>query len=153
MGLVSFVFSLELLWYIRVSLDNNPTDDQMQTSLNMPGFSITLLLLPEKDANTSPSVELLVSLLDEEPDVPGWKYASRTVPSPLDQQIHTSPIELNRDIGQVGGGIPAFDPDAFVESIKKAAQALIRAEPEITKMDTIAGDGDCGLTLKVSKSL
>jgi dihydroxyacetone kinase len=24
----------------------------------------------------------------------------------------------------------------------------MRAEPEITRLDTIAGDGDCGLTLK-----
>jgi dihydroxyacetone kinase len=25
----------------------------------------------------------------------------------------------------------------------------VKAEPEITEMDVIAGDGDCGLTLKV----
>lgn len=40
------------------------------------------------------------------------------------------------------------DPKAFVESIQKAAKALIDAEPEITRQDTVAGDGDAGLTLK-----
>ncbi len=33
-------------------------------------------------------------------------------------------------------------------AIERAANALIAAEPEITKQDTIAGDGDAGLTLK-----
>ena len=47
--------------------------------------------------------------------------------------------------------LQAPDPQAFVNSIRKACNALGLAEPEITKMDTIAGDGDCGLTLKVRK--
>jgi hypothetical protein len=43
---------------------------------------------------------------------------------------------------------PVNDPDLFVKAVQSACQALISAEPEITKYDTIAGDGDCGLTLK-----
>lgn len=35
-----------------------------------------------------------------------------------------------------------------MRAIKKACQALAKAEPEITKYDTVAGDGDCGTTLK-----
>jgi dihydroxyacetone kinase len=40
------------------------------------------------------------------------------------------------------------DPALFIKAVQSACQALISAEPEITKYDTIAGDGDCGLTLK-----
>lgn len=43
----------------------------------------------------------------------------------------------------------APDPAGFVSAISRAATALIAAEPEITRQDTIAGDGDAGLTLKV----
>ena len=43
---------------------------------------------------------------------------------------------------------PVNNPDLFVKAVQSACQALISAEPEITKYDTIAGDGDCGLTLK-----
>jgi hypothetical protein len=36
----------------------------------------------------------------------------------------------------------------FSEAVKSACQSVIKAEPEITKYDTIAGDGDCGTCLK-----
>lgn len=42
----------------------------------------------------------------------------------------------------------AVDSVEFVAAIKRAAEALVAAEPEITRQDTIAGDGDAGLTLK-----
>ncbi len=38
--------------------------------------------------------------------------------------------------------------DKFVQAIVGVCEGLAKAEPEITRMDTIAGDGDCGLTLK-----
>lgn len=117
----------------------------------MPGFSITLLLLPEHSTRSSPSAETLLSLLDEQPDVPGWRYAPGVVPFALDKQIHTIHKDVSQGVGQKG--LPSSDPDGFINSIKAAAGALIDAEPEITKMDTIAGDGDCGLTLKVIHSL
>ena len=44
--------------------------------------------------------------------------------------------------------IPASDPSTFNASIKRACEALRAAEPELTRFDTVAGDGDCGLTLK-----
>ena len=42
----------------------------------------------------------------------------------------------------------AADPAAFDAAVARACRALADAEPEITRMDNIAGDGDCGLTLK-----
>lgn len=44
--------------------------------------------------------------------------------------------------------LKAQDPFAFVSAVERACNAIVQAEPEITRMDTIAGDGDCGLTLK-----
>lgn len=42
----------------------------------------------------------------------------------------------------------ATDPNLFLSAIKAALKLVIAAEPEITRYDTIAGDGDAGLTLK-----
>lgn len=111
----------------------------------MPGFSITLLLLPK---SSSPfTISHLLSLLDEPADVPGWKWSSGVAPPA--QPIATPPPTASQSVVKVTSGLKFADPKAFAEGIRKACNALIKAEPEITQMDVIAGDGDCGLTLKV----
>jgi dihydroxyacetone kinase len=42
----------------------------------------------------------------------------------------------------------ATDSTAFLSAIQRACRALIAAEPELTRQDQIAGDGDAGLTLE-----
>jgi dihydroxyacetone kinase len=44
----------------------------------------------------------------------------------------------------------ATDPKVLKSAILGATQAVIEAEPSITKYDTILGDGDCGQTLKTA---
>jgi len=113
----------------------------------MPGFSITLLLLPTKDEVNAPSLEDLLEFLDDQPEVPGWKWSSGKPPSTSPKHsTGAKEAQLKRD--EIGS-IRVPDPENFVNSIKRAARALIDAEAEITKMDFVAGDGDCGLTLKV----
>ena len=108
----------------------------------MPGFSITLLLLPE-EKNTS---DLILSLLDEPTETPGWKWSSCVPPAGLIFSSKTLTTVSATDSSTPP--IKAPDPYAFVSAIDRACNAIIQAEPEITRMDTIAGDGDCGLTLK-----
>lgn len=40
------------------------------------------------------------------------------------------------------------DPAKLLKAISVAMDNLVKLEPEITEYDTVAGDGDCGLTLK-----
>ncbi|GAA6026129.1 hypothetical protein JCM11491_000886, partial [Sporobolomyces phaffii] len=40
------------------------------------------------------------------------------------------------------------DSKVFMRALEAALKSVIAAEPEITRYDTIAGDGDAGLTLK-----
>ncbi|OCH87380.1 dihydroxyacetone kinase [Obba rivulosa] len=118
------------------------------TSLNMPGFSITALLLPTAEDKGAPPTSLILALLDEKPDVPGWKWSAPSPPKPLSSQVKQS---SGTGPGATAGDakkLAAQDPQAFTESVRRACTALIDAEPEITNMDNIAGDGDCGLTLK-----
>ncbi|KAJ8587557.1 hypothetical protein M405DRAFT_741598, partial [Rhizopogon salebrosus TDB-379] len=58
------------------------------TNLNMPGFTITMLLLPAANDTGTPSADLILSLLD---DSTGWRWSSRFVPKPLSalSSLHT----------------------------------------------------------------
>ena len=108
----------------------------------MPGFSITLLLLPEEQQTS----DLILSLLDEPTETPGWKWSSRSSPAGV-QSLSEIPSAVSAT-NKSKDPLKAPDLSAFVSAIENACNALIQAEPEITRMDTIAGDGDCGLTLK-----
>ncbi|KAH6915961.1 dihydroxyacetone kinase 1 [Coprinopsis sp. MPI-PUGE-AT-0042] len=114
------------------------------TSLNMPGFSLTLLLLPKSGSPWSR--EKILSMIDFRPDAPGWPWSSVTPPSdPASRDIKGTKTEVSHDsIVQ----LKSANPTSFVTAMKNAAKSLIDAEPDITRMDMIAGDGDCGLTLK-----
>ncbi|KAF8215609.1 dihydroxyacetone kinase [Mycena galopus ATCC 62051] len=115
------------------------------TSLNMPGFSLSLLLLPRADDAAANAAQIL-SLLDAPAQTPGWKWASAAppvTPTPLAPSTLATSTKSS-----TSGGIAAPQPAEFLAALQRACGALVAAEPEITRMDTIAGDGDCGLTLK-----
>ncbi|KAG2127281.1 dihydroxyacetone kinase [Suillus bovinus] len=114
--------------------------------LNMPGFSITMPPSPrrKRHGELQPLISFL-SLLDDSINTPGWKWSSRSVPS-HHLSFRPSRLQPTRRPGQPHSKPP--DVDQFNSAIERACRALIIAEPEITRMDNIAGDGDCGLTLK-----
>jgi dihydroxyacetone kinase len=106
----------------------------------MPGFSLTLLLLPTVDNAANPSSEALISLLDEKVDTPGWKWTSRNIPAteaPLSHTKQTSPSSSTLYNSQIA----MTNPAQIIKAVKSACQALIQAEPILTKMDQVAGDG------------
>ncbi|KAF7303561.1 Dihydroxyacetone kinase [Mycena indigotica] len=118
----------------------------IMTSLNMPGFSISLVLLPRAEDTQAPKASFLLSLLDAPAQTPGWKWSSGAppvTPTPLAPPPHP-PAKRAADATAVS----ASKPSEFVTAIQRACDAVVAAEAEITRMDTIAGDGDCGLTLK-----
>ncbi|KAH9940922.1 dihydroxyacetone kinase [Epithele typhae] len=119
------------------------------TSLNMPGFSVTTLLLPSAGETGAPDGSLLLSLFDEPANVPGWKWSSCASPPAIDT-IGTGAKKAASTTKEAAAVISlrADDPQRFNAAIERACKALADAEPEITRMDNIAGDGDCGLTLK-----
>lgn len=118
----------------------------------MPGFSLTLFLLPGSNDANAPSTDLLLGLLDDPADTPGWKWSSRTASaSTRASQIPQTPQEMTTISPHASlraATLRAPDVASFNASIRRACNALVAAEPEITRMDSIAGDGDCGLTLK-----
>ncbi|KAF8316309.1 dihydroxyacetone kinase [Clavulina sp. PMI_390] len=115
------------------------------TSLNMPGFSLTLLLLPRSGA--FPTTKIL-EYLDAQTDAPGWPWYARAEPA---SEAASVSVTGEADSKHGAEGLPVLKPidsATFLAAMKRAAEALVAAEPEITRQDTIAGDGDAGLTLK-----
>lgn len=115
----------------------------------MPGFSLTLLLLPRVSESGAPQLSEVVSLLDERAETSGWRWSSAELPSVVPAAVPPASSEALSEVPDSLPKITAEDPVAFAQAVIRSCQALISAEPEITRMDTIAGDGDCGLTLKV----
>lgn len=116
----------------------------------MPGFSITTLLLPSasETGKEVPDASLLLSLVDAPANVPGWKWASNTAPPDTAQIPSGAKKQGSVAAAQETVTLRAEDSKAFDTAVERACRALGDAEPEITRYDLIAGDGDCGLTLK-----
>ncbi|KAH8927700.1 Dak1-domain-containing protein [Atractiella rhizophila] len=134
------------------------------TSLNMPGFSITLLHLPAQPlaipdgfpSNLTPSEsvptggfsidkETILELLDAPTAARGWKVGYQPGSTKDQPQQKAKKVE---EAKSTEIGLKIANPELFIKAIKTACEKVIAAEPEITKADTILGDGDAGLTLK-----
>ncbi|KAI1449932.1 dihydroxyacetone kinase [Annulohypoxylon stygium] len=112
------------------------------TSLNGLGFSITLLNV----VNTEIGGPSMIELLDYPCEATGWSApiqkitweakntATREDTSGSDQSVKPSGLK--------------GDASAFNSTLASGLQAVIAAEPDVTKYDTIVGDGDCGIGLK-----
>ncbi|GAA5991175.1 hypothetical protein JCM5350_001937, partial [Sporobolomyces pararoseus] len=136
------------------------------TSLNLPGFSLSLLLLPREpqipeqskfETEIKFNKELVLECLDDETDAPGWKWMYKGKPEmrSLDDEDEEKEKKRKKEIlseeNEVKGPKPT-DSKLFISALEAALKSVISAEPEITKYDTIAGDGDAGLTLKAGAS-
>ncbi|KAJ1306662.1 hypothetical protein OPQ81_007657 [Rhizoctonia solani] len=112
------------------------------TSLNMPGFSVTLLLLPQPHEGNV-SKEKILELLDAPAKTSAWTWTSGAPPR---SDFSVSGAQVGRGTILQKDKIPVSNQ--FSDSVRRACNALVQAEPEITQMDQIVGDGDCGTTLK-----
>lgn len=98
------------------------------TALNGPGVSLTLLNLSNlQNAST------VLSALDAKTTALGWpgNVSAWNRSGKLDL-IPSPPEELHRNVAQISS-----DPAIFAKILQGVAKALIKAEPEITKYDTI----------------
>ncbi|KAI5924678.1 Dak1 domain-containing protein [Camillea tinctor] len=112
------------------------------TSLNGLGFSISLLNVVNTDIG-GPS---MIQLLDAPCEATGWS-------APISKETwEAKNTNTREDTADSGPGIKSsgvkIDAAAFSASLTAGLQALVVAEPDITKYDTVVGDGDCGIGLK-----
>ncbi|KAK4054827.1 hypothetical protein OIV83_000751 [Microbotryomycetes sp. JL201] len=123
------------------------------SSLNLPGASLTLVLLPREAA--PPSFEtklkfdkdLVLELFDAPTEAPGWRWSAKAKPALRKEGEDDARLRQKESEESVKGPAPT-DEKTFKDALDAALKSVIAAEPEITKYDTVAGDGDAGLTLK-----
>ncbi len=112
------------------------------TSLNGLGFSISLLNVVNTDIG-GPS---MIELLDYPCEAAGW-------PSAISKETWEARNTATREQDASAGG--HVKPSGLLMDARSAqsrlAQGLskvVQFEPEVTRYDTIVGDGDCGIGLK-----
>ncbi|KAI6883922.1 dihydroxyacetone kinase [Hortaea werneckii] len=111
------------------------------TSLNQLGFSISLLKFQDTGLGVS-----MLDLIDAPSESPAWS------PSVRGETWKSPPTQTRKRGASASGGNKAcgltIDPNLATKSLQMALKTLIMAEPEITRYDTVVGDGDCGIGLK-----
>ncbi|ORY73441.1 Dak1 domain-domain-containing protein [Leucosporidium creatinivorum] len=125
------------------------------SSLNLPGFSISLVLLPREPVATSATFsskltfdkELLIDCFDAPTEAPGWRWSFKGRPEEVKVE-EKEKVEKKEESDEGVKGPAPTDPKLFLSALSQALKLIIAAEPEITRYDTLAGDGDAGLTLK-----
>lgn len=112
------------------------------TSLNGLGFSISLL----NTVNTNLGGLSMLQLLDAPSEVTGWHAPIRKETwEEKSNQTRDDPVKSPEHIKASG---LKMDPKMSEAALKSALERVIAAEPDITRYDTIVGDGDCGIGLK-----
>jgi dihydroxyacetone kinase len=112
------------------------------TALNGEGFSITLLNATKADQKVQGlGFKSIIELLDAETDAPAWPIKKYSEDAPaFDESLIKEDDEKIPQHGQ-------FDFAYFQKFFKSGVEYLVKAEPEITRLDFQVGDGDCGTTL------
>ncbi|KAG5752447.1 hypothetical protein H9Q72_002455 [Fusarium xylarioides] len=106
------------------------------TSLDGPGFSVTLLSLDDE----------LRDLLDAPTTAPAWPRSIHgwAIDAESVSKRETIVPVTKANARETGVNVPTLLVKVLIESV---ARTTARDEPKITEYDTLAGDGDCGETL------
>ncbi|KAJ2775145.1 Dihydroxyacetone kinase 2 [Coemansia nantahalensis] len=103
------------------------------TGLAMPGASLSLLVLPSDEQQCGK----LLALLDQPAECPGWvSHAHAEGAASVDEAECSAAAPV----------APAAD-ERWERAISSAYQSVVAAEPEVTRLDQLMGDGDCGHVL------
>lgn len=112
------------------------------TSLNGPGFSISLLNVVNTDIG-GPS---MIQLLDYPCEATGW---AAPISKETWEEKNIATREETASSGQKAkeSGLK-YDTAAATKALKAGLEYVVAAEPDVTRFDSVVGDGDCGIGLK-----
>lgn len=112
------------------------------TSLNGLGFSISLLRV----ADTGSAGATMLELLDAPAEASGWSAAISSSTWAKQGQPKQKEEEMSGE--EIQPSNLRVDPTLAKSTLTTALNRIISVEPDVTKYDTIVGDGDCGIGLK-----
>ncbi|KAG0648771.1 Dihydroxyacetone kinase 1 [Hyphodiscus hymeniophilus] len=112
------------------------------TSLNGLGFSISILNV----VNTNIGGPSMIQLLDDPCEAAGWTAPIRKETwEAKSTQTREDSVAVAEDTKASG---LKLDPETTKTALTAGLQRVIAAEPDVTRYDTVVGDGDCGIGLK-----
>ncbi|GAM89038.1 hypothetical protein ANO11243_070720 [Dothideomycetidae sp. 11243] len=111
------------------------------TSLNGLGFSISLLKITDTGVGKS-----MLELLDAPAEANGWAAAIKT--STWSNRSTDSEVQSKSSQASAKPSGHTIDLEQTKTVLGSGLSKVIDAEPDITKYDTVVGDGDCGIGLK-----
>lgn len=119
----------------------------IESSLNAPAFSVSIVNVSAAAKNCSYSVEEIKEFFDTRTNT-HWESmtGSQKRRRSRQEQLVQAPAEPKRVIDDAKD--LKIDPTTLDTMLRKACDAIVQAEPDLTRWDTIMGDGDCGETLK-----
>ncbi|KAM3497703.1 hypothetical protein MY10362_008959 [Beauveria mimosiformis] len=120
----------------------------LETSLNAPAFSVSVINVTAAARNCSYSADQIKAFFDARTNTYWESVAgaqSKRRRARKDQLVSAPEPEHKtaddaRDL--------KTDPALLETMLRTACDDLVKAEPDLTKWDTVMGDGDCGETLK-----
>ncbi|TIA89803.1 hypothetical protein E3P99_01929 [Wallemia hederae] len=134
--------------------------DSFMTSLNMPGFSLSLVNVTAADGLVRDTGVSILELLHDPTTVSAWPEMGGTlsdyesagcmkheglVRRDAKMQEHSPPHRMVQAVPSTQDTSTRRQLIAAI--ITSACDAVLAVEPDLTRWDTVAGDGDCGTTL------
>lgn len=119
----------------------------LETSLNAPAFSVSVINVTAAAKNCSYTAEQIKEFFDVRTTTHWESMAgSQAQRRPRAEQVAPPHKEEEKIVDESKD--LKVDPAVLEKMIRSACDELIKAEPDLTKWDTVMGDGDCGETLK-----
>ena len=120
----------------------------IETSLNAPAFSVSVVNATAAAKGCSYSVDQIKEFMDTRTTTAwesmagaqGGQRRARKEQFVQPRADEKKPVDESKDL--------KIDPALLEKMLRGACDALVEAEPDLTKWDTVMGDGDCGETLK-----
>lgn len=114
------------------------------TSLDGLGWSASILRLEDTGLGSGKS---MLELIDAPAEAVGW--ANTGVATSTWEADNSAIFEQSaQDTADTSKTNLTLDPAQASRVLKVGLQKMIAAEPDVTRYDTIVGDGDCGIGLK-----
>ncbi|KAK9315657.1 Dak1 domain-containing protein [Lipomyces starkeyi] len=112
-----------------------------ESSLNAPGFSVTLCNMSKVASQLSVTVPTIMDYLDAPTTAPHWPRPYRTGVKVAREKINGSATWKVNDAAEFDFKV---DPAKLSKMIRTGCERAIAAEPNLTRWDMLMGDGDCG---------
>lgn len=119
----------------------------LETSLNAPAFSVSIINVTAVAKNCKYSAEDIKSFADVKTTTFWESMAGLQGNRRNRQHQFVKPPEEPKKVVDPAKDLK-IDPVILNRMLRSACAALVQAEPDLTKWDTVMGDGDCGETLR-----